>query len=104
MNDQLIPFGPGAKIFIACYLLSLLVIGAAGYRARKTNSLRDFYLAGRGIGFVVLLLTLYSTQYSGNTMMGFTGRSYRDGYSWAICIHFMTAIVVAYLFFAPKTF
>ena len=69
MNDQLLPFGIDAYVFISLYLLSLLVIGGFGYRASKEQSLKDFYLAGKGIGFVVLLLTLYSTQYSGNTLL-----------------------------------
>ena len=102
MADQLLPFGPGAKLFIACYLLSLVGIGWLGYRARREDSMQDFYLAGPGIGFAVLLLTLYSTQYSGNTLLGFTGKAYRIGYSWGMCIHFMTAIIVVYLFFAPR--
>lgn len=102
--NQLVPFGPWAKLFIACYLLSLFIIGACGYRARKKHSMRDFYLAGNGIGFVVLLLTLYSTQYSGNTMLGFSGKAYRIGFAWVTCVHFMTAIVVVYLTFAPKLF
>ncbi|MEZ6116793.1 MAG: sodium:solute symporter family protein [Pirellulaceae bacterium] len=102
MNDQLLPFGTDAYVFISLYLLSLLVIGGFGYRASKESSLKDFYLAGNGIGFVVLLLTLYSTQYSGNTLLGFTGKTYRTGFSWVMSVHFMTAIVVVYLFFAPK--
>ena len=57
-----------------------------------------------GISFVVLLLTLYSTQYSGNTLFGFTGKTYRVGFSWAVSIHFMTAIVIFYLTLAPKLF
>ncbi len=104
MNDRLIPFGPGAQLFIVVYLVSLVVVGAVAYRARRDNSLQDFYLAGRGVGFVTLLLTLYSTQYSGNTLFGFTGKTYRIGFSWAICIHFMTAIVVVYLAFAPQLY
>lgn len=102
MNEQLIPFGPGAQVFIVVYLLSLLAIGALAYRARTEHSLQDFYLAGRGIGLMTLLLTLYSTQYSGNTLLGFSGKTYRIGLSWGMCIHFMTAIVVVYLFFAPQ--
>ncbi|MDP6446750.1 MAG: hypothetical protein QF805_23360, partial [Pirellulaceae bacterium] len=35
---------------------------------------------------------------------GFTGKTYRVGFSWAVCIHFMTAIVVFYLLFAPKLY
>ena len=100
MNE--IPFGPGALAVIALYILSLLGIGYLAYRARKENSLRDFYLGGQGFGFFVLLLTLFATQYSGNTLLGFTGKAYRVGYSWMMCLHFMTAIVVCYLLFAPQ--
>ena len=100
--NELLPLDRYGLAFIAAYLLSLLGIGWWGYRARREDSLRDFYLAGQGIGFVVLLLTLYSTQYSGNTLFGFTGKAYRIGYSWAMSIHFMTAIVCSYVFFAPQ--
>ena len=102
MTPRMLPFGPGALTFIGLYLLSLLAIGWIGYRARREDSMRDFFLANRGIGFVVLVLTLYATQYSGNTLFGFTGRSYRYGYFWMTSLHFMTAIVVFYLLFAPK--
>ena len=61
-----------------------------------------FYLANRDVGVFVLVLTLYATQYSGNTLFGFSGKAYRVGFSWIMCIHFMTAIVVVYLTFAPK--
>ncbi|MBC8350740.1 MAG: sodium:solute symporter family protein [Planctomycetes bacterium] len=104
MSDQLIPFTTAEIIFIGIYLSSLIAIGFAGYRAREESSLRDFYLAGNGIGFVVLLLTLYSTQYSGNTLLGFTGKTYRVGFAWTVSIHFMTSIVVFYLLLAPKLF
>ncbi len=90
------PFTPPEIAFIAVYVLSLLVIGWLGMRARKEHSMQDFYLAGRGIGFLVLLLTLYATQYSGNTLFGFTGRAYEKGFAWGVSIHFMTAIVVFY--------
>ena len=102
MDEQLIPFRPSAIVFIGAYLSSLIAIGIVGYKARRDHSLRDFYLAGKGIGFVALLLTLYATQYSGNTLFGFTGKTYRIGYAWAMCIHFMTAVVVFYLLLAPK--
>ena len=96
-----LPFGPGGLAFIALYLLSLLAIGWWGRRARQADTLQDFYLAGPGIGFVVLLLTLYATQWSGNTLFGYTGKAYNEGFSWLVSLHFMTALVVCYLFFAP---
>ncbi len=102
MNDSVMPFGWGGITFIAFYLFGLLCIGWMGRRARQDNSLRDFYLGGKGVGVVVLLLTLYATQYSGNTMFGFSGKAYRIGFSWITSVHFMTAIIVGYLLFAPQ--
>ena len=102
MNGELVPFGTGALIVIGLYILSLIFVGYMGYRARREDSLKDFYLAGKGFGLVVLVLTLYATQYSGNTLFGFTGKTYRVGYFWTTSIHFMTAIVIFYLLFAPR--
>lgn len=100
----LIPFTPLEFALIGVYLIVLIVIGAWGYFARRENSLQDFYLAGSGIGFIVLILTLYATQYSGNTLIGFTGQTYVQGYRWTVSVHFMTAIVVFYLAFAPRLY
>ncbi|MGR8918638.1 MAG: sodium:solute symporter family protein [Gammaproteobacteria bacterium] len=101
MTD-LVPLGPGAWAFIGLYLLSLIGIGWLAKRASRAATLRDFYLAGNGFGFTVLFLTLFATQYSGNTFFAFTGATYRIGYAWILSLHFMTAVVVAYLLFAPR--
>ncbi len=100
MNN--IPLGSAELGFIALYLVSLIGIGYWGMRARTENSLKDFYLAGSGVGFMVLVLTLYATQYSGNTLFAFTGKTFRIGYAWLMSVHFMTSIIVVYLVFAPK--
>ena len=99
-----LPFGPGALAVVTVYVLSLLGIGAYAYSQRRENSLHDFFLAGRTMGFTVLVLTLYATQYSGNTLLGFSGATYRQGLSFLVCVHFMTAIVVCYLLFAPRLY
>ncbi len=103
-ETQALPFGPGALIVVGVYVLSLLGIGAYAYSQRQENNLHDFFLAGRTMGFTVLLLTLYATQYSGNTLLGFTGATYRQGLNFLVCVHFMTAIVVCYLLFAPRLY
>jgi len=64
----------------------------------------DFYLAGRGMGVFVLFLTLYATQYSGNTLIGFSGRAYREGFTALVTVTFMTVIIGAYLIYAPKLY
>jgi SSS family solute:Na+ symporter len=102
--DVLMPFGIGAWIFIGIYLCSLIGIGILGKRARKEDTLSDFYLAGNGFGFAVLFLTLFATQYSGNTFFAFTGATYRIGYAWIVSLHFMTAVIVCYLIYAPRLY
>ncbi|MFQ5659293.1 MAG: sodium:solute symporter [Gammaproteobacteria bacterium] len=97
---ELLPFGFGAWLFISLYLASLLFIGWFGYRAREENTLQDFYLAGSKFGLFVLVLTLYATQYSGNSLFGFTGMTYRIGFAWIMSVHFMLAIIIFYLVFA----
>ena len=104
MPDFATVLGTGAKVVIALYNLFLLVIGWFSYRARRDDSMRDFYLAGGGLGLFVLVFTLYATQYSGNTLLGFTAKSYRTGFSWIMSLHFMTAIIVFYLLYAPRLY
>ena len=104
MIGQMAPLNTMEIGFVGFYLGVLLLIGLAGWRSRKANTLQDFYLGGNSTGLWVLLLTLYATQYSGNTLFGFTGKTYRVGFSWSVSIQFMTAIVVVYLTFAPRLF
>ena len=76
-NNQAL-LSDGGIVFLCIYVLSLILIGWFGKKARKRNTLSDFYLAGRGMGVLVLFLTLYATQYSGITLVGFAGRAYRE--------------------------
>lgn len=97
-----IPFGVGAAIFVSVYLLAMLGIGYLAQRARRNDSLDDFYLASKGLGTFVLFLTLYATQYSGNALLGYPGETYRLGFAWIMSVGFMMAIIVVYLLFAPR--
>ncbi|MEM7245113.1 MAG: sodium:solute symporter family protein [Acidobacteriota bacterium] len=84
------------------YLVLLIVLGWLGRRARKASTLSDHYLAGHSLGFLVLLLTLFATQYSGNSLSAFPGKTYRGGLSYFMSVTFMVAIVAGYLPFAPR--
>ncbi|RMH02673.1 MAG: sodium:solute symporter family protein [Nitrospirae bacterium] len=97
-----LPFGPGALSFFGLYLVGMMVVGAVARHKRKSESLDDFYLAGKRLGGFVLFLTLYATQYSGNTLLGYPGEAYRLGFAWVMSVGFMMAIVVVYLAFAPR--
>ena len=100
-SSQLV-FGPGALVVVGLYLISMLGIGWLGRRSRRDNSLSDFYLASRSVGLGVMFLTLYATQYSGNTLFGYTGKTYRIGLDWTVSVLFMFSIIVGYLIFAPR--
>ncbi|MFQ5793394.1 MAG: hypothetical protein ACE5JI_23225, partial [Acidobacteriota bacterium] len=97
-----LPFGVGVTVVLGVYLLSILGLGLYARHARRSESLSDFYLAGRSLGGPVLLLTLYATQYSGNTLLGYPGEAYRMGFPWIMSVGFMMAIVVVYLLIAPR--
>ncbi|MGH9336907.1 MAG: sodium:solute symporter family transporter, partial [Vicinamibacteria bacterium] len=71
-----LPFGPGALAFVVLYLVSMVVFGLVARKAKRDDSLADFYLAGRNLGPFILFLTLYATQYSGNTILGYPGEAY----------------------------
>ncbi|MYK88017.1 MAG: sodium:solute symporter family protein, partial [Acidobacteria bacterium] len=92
----------GAGAAVGLYLLVLISVGYATRRRGARTSLGDFYLAGRNLGGFVLLLTLYATQYSGNTLLGYPGEAFRIGYAWVMSVGFMMAIIVVYLIFAPR--
>lgn len=101
MTDRF-ALGAGGWAFIGAYLVAMILVGFAGMRARRERSLADFYLGGRGLGSVVLLMTLFATQYSGNTFFAFTGNVYRQGYVWVMSLHFMMAVIAFYLLLAPQ--
>ncbi|MEM7384963.1 MAG: sodium:solute symporter family protein [Verrucomicrobiota bacterium] len=102
--DQLDFLGRDGVIFLGGYLVLLLFIGVLGHRAKKAATLEDFYLGGRNMGFIVLLLTLYATQYSGNTLLGFVGKAYRGDFHFLVSVTFMMSIIGAYLVYAPALF
>lgn len=89
-------------VFIGVYLASLLAIGWLANRARKENSLKDYYLAGSSLGSVSLFFTLYATQYSGNTLFAIPGNAYRNGFVGLNVAAAVMFIVIVYFVFASR--
>lgn len=96
--------GPEGIVFLLVYLLSLIVIGVIGLLKSKENTMADFYLGGSGFGVGILFLTMYATQYSGNSLIGFAGSTYRNGWFFLVSVTFMIAIVGGYMLYAPKLY
>ncbi|MCD8534835.1 MAG: sodium:solute symporter family protein [Verrucomicrobia bacterium] len=103
--SSLFQVGNGLWFFFILYSLILLGIGWLGNRASSSEaSLSDFYLSARSMSFWVLLPTLYATQYSGNTLVGFAAKAYRGGFSTLVVVTFMMGVVGFYLLYAPRLF
>ena len=56
------------------------------------------------MGALILFLTLYATQYSGNTLVGFAGRAYREGYQSLVLVTMLSGAVAAFVLYAPKLY
>jgi len=51
---------------------------------------------------LLLFFTLYATQYSGNTVIGYAPKAYRMGYAWFMSVPYMILVIAGYLLFAPR--
>jgi SSS family solute:Na+ symporter/sodium/pantothenate symporter len=102
--DGTLELGNGALAVMAAYLGVMLLIGWLGRRSRREETLRDFYLGGSSFGLSVLFLTLFATQYSGNTLLGFAGRAYQQGGTYIVSVMFMTLVVTVMMIYAPRLF
>ncbi|MDI6601722.1 MAG: sodium:solute symporter family protein [Thermoanaerobacteraceae bacterium] len=96
--------GTGGMIFLFIMLALMLYLGYYSFKQRSGESMSDYFLANRGVGTMVLAFSLFATQYSGNSMIGYTARAYRIGFSQLVYPIFMVMIVVFYLLFIPRLF
>lgn len=68
------------------------------------DSVSGYFLADKHLGLVALFFTLYATQYSGNTVIGYGPFAYRRGFPWWQSVTFMTFTIAVYLLFAPRLY
>jgi|TARA_B100000315_G_scaffold260524_1_gene322584 SSS family transporter len=104
VSDNANTLGTAPIVVLVLYLFVMIGIGWIGKVSSKEKSLRDFYLGGSSFGVFVLFLTLFATQYSGNTMLGFAGRSYREGGTYVVSIMFMVLTITMISLYGPRLF
>lgn len=62
---------------VAIYMVAMLIVGF--YASRKTHTVSEFIVAGRGMPVMLLSTTIVATWFGGGTMMGTAGASYERG-------------------------
>lgn len=95
-------FGVWGVVSLVVYLGALLLVAEVARRAKRDATPADHFLAGRSLGAFVLFLTLYATAYSGNSLLGYPGRAYRDGFSFIMATGFMMSIIVMFHVIVPR--
>lgn len=83
VSESMETLGSVPYYVVAGYMLLLLGLGIAGWR-KSANSEEDYYLAGRGQGWIVSSLTIMATFFSSFALLGAPGMVYRDGVVFAL--------------------
>jgi Na+/proline symporter len=66
-------------IFIGVGLYILVMLGVGVYASRRTHTVTEFIVAGRGLPLWVCSATVLATWFGGGTMMGTSGSAYQHG-------------------------
>jgi len=101
---ELVFAGPSGVAILCVYAVVMLLIGWYAGRGGSTGTARGYFTAGGGLGMVTLFFTLYATQYSGNSVVGYPPQAYRSGFLWWQSVPFMIAVIAVYLLFAPRLY
>ncbi|NOX99521.1 MAG: sodium:solute symporter family protein [Verrucomicrobia bacterium] len=70
-------------IVMIVYMIILLALGVIGWM-RSSNTEEDFYLAGRGQGFLVTVMTIMATFFSSAAILGIPGNVYKEGVAFVL--------------------
>lgn len=93
----------GWKILLVVVLgLGLMVyLGWYSYKKRIGVTIKDFFVASKTLGFIILGLALFADAYSGNSFLGYAAKSYRAGAWFLVYPQFMIAALIGALLVAP---
>ncbi|MDR1623206.1 MAG: sodium:solute symporter family protein [Synergistaceae bacterium] len=78
VSSMIVPAPGTFFLVLGGYFLIMALIGY--YSAKKTNSLKEFFVMGGKAGAIVSGIAYFSTQYSMSTFMGVPAACYQQGY------------------------
>ena len=90
------------KLIVSTLYLGLLVFFAMRAR-RKTQNLEDYYVGGRNVPTVFVVLSFFATFVSTNSFIGHSAKSYVFGVSWLIVGAVLVALTIfSWAVIAPR--
>ena len=98
--------GMNVWILGALIVVYMLIVGYLGYRGfRKTASNKDYLLAGRSVNPFVMAMSYGAAFISTSALVGFGGVAgqFGMGLMWLVFMNIAIGIVVAFIFFGPRT-
>ena len=93
------PAVTGDLVIIALYLL--VILGVGYYASRKVKGTEDYTIAGRSLGFPVLIGTLIGTAVGAAATMGKAGKAYEAGIIILVTIFAYGGGLLLFSFIAP---
>ncbi|MCR5371580.1 MAG: sodium:solute symporter family protein [Clostridium sp.] len=98
-SNVLIP-SPKMLIVIAAYFIAIVIFGVLASKKENKDSMKDFALAGKGLGSFVLIGTFISTWLGGGTITGSVNSlAYNFGLGPAITYMVPSVVATALLYF-----
>lgn len=88
-------------IYFAIYTLILISISYYGYKTSKKTS-EDYFLASRTVGVVVLVFTMFATNFSAYFFLGFAGAGYTYGWGEYAMMSFGTGYMALILYLVAR--
>jgi len=90
------------KFLVALLYLGILIFFAIRAR-RRTQSIEDYYVGGRSLPTLLVVLSFYATFVSTNSFVGHSAKSFVFGVSWLIVGAILTLLtLLSWLVIAPR--
>jgi SSS family solute:Na+ symporter len=90
-------------LIVLAYLVLMVAIGIVVRRRSSANTV-EFLLAGRGLGRVLLFITMAATNFSAYTIFGLSGAGYRIGYAYFPIMSFGTGFMALAMYIVGRAF
>jgi Na+/proline symporter len=90
------------RIVVSLIYIAILILFAVRAR-RRTQDIEDYYVGGRSVPTLLVVLSFYATFVSTNSFVGHSAKSYDYGVSWMIVGLILVLLTLfSWLFIAPR--